>query len=334
MDKHYHIYGLGAALVDTEITLTDADLTRMAVAKGVMTLVDQERQDDLITYLSDHLVASRRASGGSAANTIIAASYFGCNNFYSCKVANDDNGYFYLDDLKAAGVITPAHITPPQGITGKCLVMITPDAERTMNTFLGISETLSVDELDIDAIAQSHYVYIEGYLVTSPTGRAAAIELHKQARANQTKIALSLSDPAMVQFFRDGLLAMIGDGVDLLFCNRDEALGFTETTSLTSACEKLKKYTKQFAITCGGDGALVFDGQQLIQVKAHPVKPLDTNGAGDMFAGAFLFALSQHNDFKTAGEFANLAAAAVVTQYGPRLKAEQHEELKRKFFYE
>lgn len=332
MSKQYHIYGIGAALVDTEITLSDADLTRMAVAKGVMTLVDEARQNSLIDYLSDHLVASHRASGGSAANSIIAASYFGCNNFYSCKVANDENGAFYLNDIHAAGVTTPAHITPPEGITGKCLVMITPDAERTMNTFLGISETLSVNELDLNAIAQAQYVYIEGYLVSSPTGRAAAIELRKQAEANNTKTALSLSDPAMVQFFRDGLIEMIGAGVDLIFCNRDEAIGFTQTHSIDEAIAELKKYCKQFAITCGGEGALVFDGEQLTQVAAQPIKPLDTNGAGDMFAGAFMYAINNGKDFKTAAEFANLAAAKVVSQFGPRLKAEQHEEIKKGFF--
>jgi sugar/nucleoside kinase (ribokinase family) len=332
MNKHYHIYGIGAALVDTEITLSDADLTRMAVAKGVMTLVDEARQNTLIDYLSDHLVASHRASGGSAANTIIAASYFGCDNFYSCKVANDDNGTFYLNDIHAAGVATPAHITPPEGITGKCLVMITPDAERTMNTFLGISETLSVAELDLDAIAQAHYAYIEGYLVSSPTGRAAAIALRQHAQANNTKTALSLSDPAMVQFFYDGLVEMIGEGVDLIFCNRDEAIGFTKTHNLEEACTALKKYAKQFAITCGGEGALVFDGEQLIQVPAAATTPVDTNGAGDMFAGAFLYAITQGKDFKTATEFANRAAAKVVAQFGPRLKPEQYAELKSGFF--
>lgn len=332
MNKHYHIYGIGAALVDTEITLTDADLTRMAVAKGVMTLVDEARQKDLIEYLSDHLVASHRASGGSAANTIIAASYFGCDNVYSCKVANDDNGAFYLNDIHAAGVKTPAHITPPPGITGKCLVMITPDAERTMNTFLGISETLSVNELDWDAIAQAHYAYIEGYLVSSPSGRAAAIALREHAEANQTKTALSLSDPAMVQFFYDGLVEMIGGGVDLIFCNRDEAIGFTKTHSLEAACEALKQYCKQFAITCGAEGALVFDGEQLLQVPGAATTPVDTNGAGDMFAGAFLYALTQGKDFNTAAQFANRAAAKVVAQFGPRLQPDQYTALKEGFF--
>jgi sugar/nucleoside kinase (ribokinase family) len=332
MKKKYDIYGLGAALVDTEITLDDADLKHMQVDKGVMTLVDEVRQKELIAALDHHLVASKRASGGSAANTIIAASYFGCQNFYSCKVAADENGAFYLNDMKAAGVTTPSHITPPTGTTGKCLVMITPDAERTMNTYLGISEQLSVNEIDFTVVADANYVYIEGYLVTSVTGRAAAIKLREHAQQHGTQVALSLSDPAMVQFFRDGLLEMIGEQVDLIFCNRDEALGFIQTDDFEQACLGLQKYAKRFAITCGADGAFVFDGEQLIQVAAPKVEPIDTNGAGDMFAGAFLFALSQANNFAQAAGFANQAAAQVVTQYGPRLQPAQHHVLKADFF--
>lgn len=329
---HYHIYGIGAALVDTEITLDDSDLTAMAVAKGVMTLVDEPRQKQLLEYLSEHLVASHKASGGSGANTIIAASYFGCNNFYSCKVADDDNGRFYLKDIKDAGVDYPTHLPDSQGITGKCLVMITPDAERSMNTFLGISETISTNELQPEAIAAADYVYIEGYLVSSPTGRAAAIELRKQAEATNTRTSLSLSDPAMVQFFRDGLLEMIGYGVDLLFCNRDEAIGFTQTHSLDAAVDALKKYCKTFAITCGADGALIFDGKDLLTIAAHPVTAIDTNGAGDMFAGAFLYAITHGYSYQQAGEFASLASAKVVEQFGPRLKGAQHQQLKETFF--
>lgn len=332
MIKKYDIYGIGAALLDTEISLSDADLQRMQVQKGVMTLVDEARQAELISALSDHLIASKRASGGSAANTIIGASYFGCRNFYSCKVANDDNGAYYLHDLAAAGVATPQHISPPEGITGKCLVMITPDAERTMNTFLGISAELSVAEIDHDALVQSNFAYIEGYLVTSPTGRAAAIQLRQHAQAAGTRVAMSLSDPAMVQFFRDGLLEMIGDGIDLIFCNRDEAVGFTQSADFASACEALKQYTRRFAITCGAEGAVVFDGEHLHQVKAPAVKAIDTNGAGDMFAGAFLYALSRDLSFTEAAGFANLAAATVVTQYGPRLRPEQHASLKQAYF--
>ncbi|ROQ20933.1 sugar/nucleoside kinase (ribokinase family) [Marinimicrobium koreense] len=332
MNDHYHIYGIGAALVDTEIEVSDADLKAMAVAKGVMTLVDEPRQSELIDYLSDHLVHSNRASGGSGANTVIAASYFGCRSFYSCRVANDENGEFYLNDIKAAGVDYPEHLGSDEGITGKCLVMITPDAERSMNTFLGISAGLSVNQLHTPAIDAADYVYIEGYLVSSDTGRAAAIELRERAEKRNTLTALSLSDPAMVQFFRDGLLEMIGKGVDLLFCNREEAMGFTGTNTLEEAAQSLQDYCRSFAITCGADGALVFDGRHSYHIDAQPVKAVDTNGAGDMFAGAFLYALSQGHGYDVAGRFASLAASKVVTQYGPRLRPEQHQELKQAFF--
>ncbi len=323
--SQYDIYGVGAALVDTEIEVADQDLQQLHIDKGVMTLVDEARQQELINHLSTHLVASKRASGGSAANTIIAASYFGARTFYSCKVANDENGDFYINDLQQAGVEYHHNLKREDGITGKCLVMITPDAERTMNTFLGISETVSVKELHTDAIATSTYAYIEGYLVTSASGRAAAIELRRQAEQHNVKTALSLSDPAMVQFFRDGLLEMIGDGVDLLFCNHAEALSFTQTETLNDAIAALKTTASTFAITCGKEGAVVFDGNELINIAPHNVTAVDTNGAGDMFAGAFLYAITRGHSFADAGKLASLASAQVVAQFGPRLQPEQHQ---------
>ena len=326
----YHIYGIGAALVDTEIEVEDTDLMRYQIEKGVMTLVDEARQHELMDHLSDHLVASKRASGGSACNTIIAASYFGAKNFYSCKVANDDNGHFYINDLRAAGVDYHHNGQLDNGITGKCLVMITPDAERTMNTFLGISANLSEAELHADAVANSQYVYIEGYLVTSPTGKSAAIRLRELAQQHGVKTSISLSDPAMVEFFGDGLRDMIGDGVDLLFCNRDEALKFTRTDNIENAAQALKNHARTFAITLGSKGALVFDGKEFIEIDAHPVKAIDTNGAGDMFAGAFLYAITHGHSYALAGNLASLAAANLVTQFGPRLPAAQHAHIKQK----
>tara|TARA_R110001592_G_scaffold66678_2_gene204845 strand:- start:9165 stop:10154 length:990 start_codon:yes stop_codon:yes gene_type:complete len=323
----YHVYGLGAALVDTEIEVNDDFLNQAKIEKGLMTLVDEARQSELLSLMKSHLVGSTRSSGGSACNSIIAASYFGAKTFYSCKVANDDNGRFFQDDTKAAGVSTP-NLTLPQGTTGKCLVMITPDAERTMNTFLGISETLSSNELDAEAIANSDYVYLEGYLVTSPSGKAAAIKAREIAEQHKVKTALSLSDPGMVQFFKDGLKEMIGQQVDLIFCNKDEALGWTNTDNIQDAAEAMKSSARTFAITLGAEGALVFDGSTLTQVSGSSAKAIDTNGAGDMFAGAFLYAITSGHDFPTAAKLANQAAAQVVSQYGPRLKPEQHASLK------
>jgi len=322
----YHIYGIGAALVDTEIDVSDQDLAQLEITKGHMTLVDAEKQQAIMAYLAEHSIHSRR-SGGSAANSVIAASYFGAKTFYSCKVANDDNGNFYHRDMQAAGVACNGIEPSNSGETGKCLVLITPDAERTMLTHLGISETLCSQTLDIAAIKQAQYAYIEGYLVTSPTGRAAAIQLRETAEQHGVKTALSLSDPGMVEFFGDGLREMIGGGVDLLFCNEDEARGFTACSNTAEAAEALKKISKTFAITCGARGALVFDGEQLHTIAPHAVKAIDSNGAGDMFAGAFLYAITHGYAWPEAGKLASRAAAEVVSNYGPRLVAEKHAQI-------
>jgi len=323
----YDIYGLGAALVDTEITVSDKDLAEFGVEKGVMTLVDEARQHTLLNHLEGHLCHASRASGGSPANSIIPAQYFGGHTFYSCKVADDENGHFYLNDLSRAGVTYPESLGRAAGITGKCLVMITPDAERTMNTFLGISATLSVAEIDEEALKASKYVYIEGYLVTSPTGRAAAIRLRELAKQYGVKTAVSLSDPAIVEYFYEDLRTMVGEDVDLLFCNHAEALRFTRTDNLADACAGLRKVAKTFAITLGSEGAAIFNGESLITVPAPKVVAVDTNGAGDMFAGAFLYAITQGQDYAEAGAFAVRAAAQGVSQFGPRLRPEQHQPL-------
>ena len=330
--RKYHIYGLGAALVDTEVEVSDYDLQNYNINKGVMTLVDEARQHELMVHLADHLAASRRTSGGSAANTVIAASYFGANTFYSCKVANDDNGQFYLNDMHTAGVELAPGVDQNEGITGKCLVMITPDAERTMNTFLGVSDTVSIKELHQPAVQSSQYIYIEGYLATSETGRHAAIHLRNWAEAHNIKTSISLSDPAMVEFFRDDLQSMIGDRVNLLFCNKAEALAFTDSNTVGEAVEALKSIADEFAITLGDKGALVYDGQQCLEIAPCKVDAIDTNGAGDMFAGAFLYAITYGYSRQQAGNLASAAAAQVVSQFGPRLRPEQHGEILTKVF--
>jgi sugar/nucleoside kinase (ribokinase family) len=332
--KKYKAYGIGAALVDTEIKVQDTELAQMNVEKGVMTLVDEQRRFELLNHLQGHLVKASHASGGSAGNSMIATAQFGGPTFMSCKVANDRDGDIYLADLEAAGVDHCLNGERAPGITGKCLVLITPDAERSMNTFLGISATLSTEQLDAEAIAASEYVYLEGYLVTSPTGRAAAIKAREIAEAAGVKTALSFSDPGMVEHFREGITEMIGERLDLVFCNEDEALGWARSDSLEVAVERLKTIANTFVITRGGEGALTFDGSTLAEIPPHKVTAVDTNGAGDMFAGAFIYAITRGEDFPTAGRFASLAAGKVVATYGPRLPAEDYGALRREFFGE
>jgi fructokinase len=168
---------------------------------------------------------------------------------------------------------------------------------------------------------------MEGYLVTSETGRHAAIEARKIAEQAGVKTALTFSDPAMVQFFRDGLAEMIGDRVDLLFCNEAEAKSWAGTDDLNEALEAMKQVADTFAITLGSKGALVFDGKHHIEISPHEVRAVDSNGAGDMFAGAFLYGITHGHSFYEAGNIASLAAAKVVSQFGPRLNAEEHKAI-------
>ncbi len=317
-NKKYHVYGIGNALVDMEFEVTDDYLARMNVEKGVMTLVEEERQSELLSVLSGE--QHKRACGGSAANSIIAVAALGGKSFYSCKVASDESGDFYASDLSSHGVVTNLKSEREQGKTGKCMVFVTPDAERTMNTYLGITANFSERELVLDEIAQSEYLYIEGYLVTAPNARAAAIKAKAHAEAVGVKTALTFSDPSMTSYFAEGLKEMLGEsGVDLLFCNGSEAMQFTGCKSVEEAAVELKKYARSFAITLGPKGALVFDGEHDIEIVAPQVKPIDSNGAGDLFAGSFLYAITHGKSYAEAARLATTAASELVTRFGPRL---------------
>lgn len=283
-----------------------------------MTLVDEDTQFRLIGAINEQ--ETERKSGGSAANTVIAVSQFGGNSFYSCKVANDEFGDFYLKDMNDAGVKTNLDSAEREaGVTGKCLVMITPDADRTMNTFLGATTNLSTSEVDENAIKDAKFVYLEGYLTASPTGLEAMKLAKKIAEENGVKTSITLSDPSIVQAFREKFVEVIGASVDLLFCNEEEAMAFTETNDVLAAREALKKEAKQFVITQGENGAIIFDGDTFIDIEPYNTKAIDTNGAGDMFAGAFLYGITNGMPMAAAGKLASMAASKVVSQFGPRL---------------
>lgn len=328
MAKTYDVYGLGNALVDMEYEISPEFLQKAKIEKGLMTLVDENRQNEIIANF--HGIHHRRSCGGSAANTMIAISQFGGKSFYSCKVASDETGDFYFKDLMENGVDTNlASGKLESGITGKCIVMITPDADRTMNTFLGITSDFSHKELVEDHLKNSNWVYIEGYLVASPTGKEAAVKAKNMAKTHNVKTALTFSDVNMVNFFRDGLNEMIGEGLDLLFCNEAEAYAFTKKDNIEDASIELKKVAKTFAVTLGPRGAYIFDGKKDIHVVTIPVEAIDTNGAGDLFAGTFLYAINQGMNYAEAGKMGCLASSTLVTQFGGRLKLEQAQKIKK-----
>ena len=285
--KKYQIYGIGAALVDTEVVVSDEFLKQNQIEKGVMTHVDEPRQAELLNAFSADKHHLMKKSGGSACNTVIAAANFGSKTFFSSKVAAYDDGQHFVGDLADSGV--SFHTASPEaGVTGKCLVMVTDDAERTMNTYLGASEQLTGREIDEAALLESEWLYIEGYLLTDDARAALIKEVVANAKESGVKVALSLSDPFVAQIFADNLRAVIGDGVDLVFCNKDEALAFTQTKTADEACGALKQSAKTFAVTDSAQGAIVFDGKDTVSVPGVPADAVDTNGAGDMFADAFL----------------------------------------------
>lgn len=328
MSRKYHVYGVGNALVDMEFEVSPEVLQQLSVDKGVMTLVDESRQAEIVAKLTN--LHCKRCSGGSAANTMVAISQLGGKGFYSCKVANDEAGSFYLEDLLNCGLDTNLRYTDREsGTTGKCLVMVTPDADRTMNTFLGITGTLAQSELVAEAIADSEYVYLEGYLVTSPTGRNAAIKAREIAQQAGVKTSLSLSDPNMASFFKDGLLEMIGSGLDFIFSNETEAMKMADTHDLDEAISYLKTIAKGFAITRGANGSLIFDGENLLEIASVPVKAVDSVGAGDMYAGAFLYGITHGKSHTDAGNLASLAASRIVSRFGARLSTKEMREIQQ-----
>ncbi|MEC8633851.1 MAG: adenosine kinase [Pseudomonadota bacterium] len=315
----YLVYAIGHSLVDTDVYVDDSDLDHLCIEKGTMTLVDEARQEQIKSYLADKLANAHRACGGSAGNSIIAASQFGAPTYMSCLVADDEDGDIYIDDLEASGVDHGFKYKRARGITGKCLVLITPDAERSMNTFLGVSECLSENDVDEAAIATSTWVYLEGYLVTSPITHAAVMKTRQLADATGAKVAVSFADPGMVTIFRDNMNALLEGGIDFVFSNEVEALAWADTDNLQLAAERLKTICNGFVITRGGSGTILYDGYVMHQIGSQKVNAINSLGAGDMFAGAFFYGLGQGLSMVAACEFASKAASIVVCQAGPRL---------------
>jgi len=312
------VYAIGNALVDVEYRVETQDLRTLGIDKGVMTLVDADEQARLMDRLDGAEV--KRSAGGSAANTVIAVSQFGGSGFYGCRVGDDDLGSLYTSDLAANGVETNADRHREHGPTGRCLVFVTPDADRTMHTFLGVTGNLDGDVLDGERLRASGYLYIEGYLATSDAARTVIAEARDIAHAAGVRTALSLSDPNIVNLFREGLMDMIGPGLDLVFANEDEALGLSKAEDLEGAVEWMKGIAESFYITRGPRDAVAWDGNRLLTIPALDVEALDTLGAGDMFAGACLYGLSRGWDHARAGTLGNAAAARLITEYGARFE--------------
>lgn len=320
------LFAIGNALIDQEFKVSDDFLIQQNLQKGTMQLTDGETQANLYNNLLKTQSYKGQASGGSAANTTVAFSALGGSAFYACRVGNDDLGSIYLNGLNDAGILTSTK-SISEGVTGTCMVLVSEDSERTMHTYLGITAELTDVQIDFTPLNTAKWLYLEGYLSTSDSARLAVKQAREIAKANGVKIALTLSDPAMVQYARQGLDELLDDGVDLLFCNEQEALMYTETDNIDAALAKLKLLSQSIVITLGANGALISTAQETFTVAGRKVVAVDTNGAGDAFSGSFLYALNAGLNEKTAAEIAILMSSQVVSQFGPRLAVNQYADL-------
>lgn len=328
--SHYHLYAIGNALVDTEYEVSDELLSAMGVSKRHMTLIDTPQRAQLLTHVQG--LRARRTGGGSAGNTVVALAQLGGQAFYSCRVADDELGAFYTQDLQTHGVATNlTHTRPTEGQTGSCMVLVTPDAERSMCTFLGATAQLDASALHPNDIAKSKIYYMEGYLAASPTGLEAAVQGRQIALDHQVQTALTLSDVSMINFCKAGLEAMIGNGLNYLFANEEEAQTWCGTTDLDAILAQLSPLARTVCLTRGPKGCTVVHDGKRSDVPAVPTQAVDTNGAGDMFAGTFLFGITHGLTPTQSAALANRTAAAVVSQHGNRLTATQMQALYASF---
>jgi len=311
------VYAIGHALVDVQYGVGVEEIDALGMDKGVMTLIDEARLDAITSTVASTPV--RTASGGSAANTMIALARCGGRARYACQVGNDDWGRYYRDDLERAGVAT-SPIAHRPGTTGQCLVFVTPDADRTMNTFLGVSSSLGPEQVEPDVVRESRYIYLEGYLLSSVSGFEACRQAQEWARGADTQISLTLSDPTIVELFRERFSDLIANGVGLLFCNEDEARVLTGTTDRTAAAAAIADMVPAACVTCGADGAIVSDGRDSTPVRGFAADAVDTTGAGDAFAGGVLYGVTHDLSLPDAAALGGYAAAHVVSSYGPRLE--------------
>jgi sugar/nucleoside kinase (ribokinase family) len=317
MSRKYNVYGVGNALVDVQYQVDDVYISRMNVGMGTMTLVDEDRQRELIGNVPNEPL--ERASGGSAANTMIGVANFGGTAYYGCKVGQDEPGDFYLNDLTAAGVDSNPN-NRAEGVTGQCVVLIGPDGERSLNTFLGITGEFSPEEVEPEIVSDSDIVYIEGYLLSSDSGFEASLKAQELAKERGAKVAVTLSDVFIVNAFKERVDEIFRNGVDLLFGNEAEAMAYTDRSDVSGACLVIGKVVADFAITLGGEGALVTDGGNVKTVDGFPVEVVDTNGAGDGFAGAFLYGMTNGYSAVESGKLGCYAGSQVVSKFGPRLE--------------
>jgi len=324
--KKYDVVGIGHAIVDVLADVEDKFLDAHKLEKGMMKLIDENS----VKALHDRITSAARESGGSAANTIAGLASLGNSVAFMGKVADDHLGGIFERGLLDLGVAYCTKKSSAGGSTASCVVLTTPDAQRTMNTCLGISGTMSPEDIDEEIISDSAILYLEGYLWDTQKAKQAFLKGIEAAAGSGGSVALSLSDPFCVERHREEFLRLLEKGIDILFANEEEIKMIFESQDFDGVLEECTKYSTVFALTRGEKGSVVSRGGTKYEIKAaEDVTVLDTTGAGDMYAAGFLHGYIKERPLEVCGKMGNLAAAAVLSHFGARPKVSILEVFKK-----
>jgi sugar/nucleoside kinase (ribokinase family) len=321
------VLAIGNAIVDVLSHADEAFITEHKLVKGAMTLIDAERAEQLYAAMGPGV----EVSGGSAGNTAAGVAALGGKTAYFGKVRNDQLGSVFSHDIRASGVsfkTKPAEDGPP---TARCLILVTPDAERTMNTYLGACVELGPDDIDEDTVAAAQVTYMEGYLWDPPQAKEAFRKAMGIAHANGRKVSLTLSDPFCVDRYREEFLHLVEHEVDILFANEEEIISLYQTADFDEALQHVRGHCEVAALTRSEKGSVVLRGDELHVIDAEPVDHVaDSTGAGDLFASGFLHAFTQGRDLHTCGRIAGICAAEIISHFGARPEADLKALVKEK----
>jgi sugar/nucleoside kinase (ribokinase family) len=313
--RRLDVIGLGNAIVDVIAHADDALIAELGLEKGVMTLVDEARIEELYARMGP----AREMSGGSCANTVAAIAAMGGSAAYVGRVRDDQLGRVFVHDMRAAGVTYRTRPSPDGPATARSLIFVTPDAQRTMQTYLGACVELGPGDVEEDLVARASVTYLEGYLWDRPEAKAACRKAADACRRGGGRLALTLSDPFCVDRWRGEFRELVEGEVDILFANEAEIASLYEVGSFGEAVERVRGHVRVAALTRGPRGSVVIGGSATHEIDAVPPERLvDTTGAGDLYAAGFLRGLTAGLDLAACGRLASAAAARIIAQYGPR----------------
>ena len=313
----FDITGIGNAIVDVIVNVEDKYLEDHNIRKGMMSLVDLKT----IENISDTIEIKTTVSGGSVANSIVALAQNGMNTAFIGKVSNDEIGSKFIDGLKSENVTFACKAQSDDSKSGRCIVMVTPDAQRTMSTYLGISQKLNSGDINQDVIKNSSITYLEGYLWDLDDAQVAIKHATDYAKSSGNLVAFSVSDVFCIERFRDSFRSMIDSNVDIVFANKEEIKSLYENDNIEEITKILSQQERIYAITMGEEGALIIKGNETYKIEAQKIENLvDTTGAGDLFAAGFLEYFIKNESLESCGSRGVEMASRVIQQYGARLK--------------